>query len=179
MKNFVECSVILALGWALPVFQQPQSAGNAGALPPQFRDPFTLRIRIDKKHFYEEQFDKVPYVSDGDVYVFAGESFGVNAMIQAGEISGLSYEKQPARADVQFSFRQDNSNGKLLMLLTIKNGLKRRLYMDALITVPERKEILKTSILPIDPGLSDFESWPHPIVQLVLRDFLRIPRISS
>jgi hypothetical protein len=58
-----------------------------------------------------------------------------------------------------------------MMLLTIRNKLKRRLYLDALMTVPGEKEIYKTSILPIEPGLSDFESWPHPIVQLVLRDF--------
>jgi hypothetical protein len=38
-------------------------------------------------------------------------------------------------------------------------------------TIPGKEEILKTNVLPIEPNLSDFESWPHPIVQLVLRDF--------
>ena len=43
--------------------------------------------------------------------------------------------------------------------------------MGALTTVPGKKEIYKTSIMPIEARLSDFESWPHPIVQLVLRNF--------
>jgi hypothetical protein len=38
-------------------------------------------------------------------------------------------------------------------------------------TIPGKEEILKTNVLPVEPNLSDFESWPHPIVQLVLRDF--------
>jgi hypothetical protein len=57
------------------------------------------------------------------------------------------------------------------MALTIKNNLKVWVQMDALMTVPGKKGIYKTSILPVPPGLLDYESWPHPIVQLVLRNF--------
>jgi hypothetical protein len=58
-----------------------------------------------------------------------------------------------------------------MMMLVIRNKLKRRLYLDALMTLPGKEEILKTNIVPVEPNLSDFESWPHPIVQLVLRNF--------
>ena len=32
-----------------------------------FRKPFTLKLHVDKEHFYEEKFDKMPFVHDGDV----------------------------------------------------------------------------------------------------------------
>jgi hypothetical protein len=58
-----------------------------------------------------------------------------------------------------------------MMMLVTRNGLKHRLLFDALMTVPDKKGIFKTSIIPIEPGLSNYESWPHLIVQLVLRNF--------
>jgi hypothetical protein len=39
------------------------------------------------------------------------------------------------------------------------------------LSVPEKKELYKTSVLPVEPSLSNFEAWPHPIVQLVLSNF--------
>jgi hypothetical protein len=61
------------------------------------------------------------------------------------------------------------------MMLIIQNRSKHKLLLDALMTVPGRKDIQKTSIIPIEAGLSDYEEWPHPIVQLVLRN----PRFSD
>jgi hypothetical protein len=48
------------------------------------------------------------------------------------------------------------------MTLVIQSKLRRRLFLDALMTVPGKKGIYTTSVLPIDPRLSDYESWPHP-----------------
>ena len=68
---------------------------------------------------------------------------------------------------------------KPMMMLIIQNKSKRKLFLDALMTTPADKEIHKTSIAPIPPGLSDYESWPHPIVQLVLRNFRFTEKDSS
>jgi len=137
-----------------------------------FRDPFTLKLRVDKDHYYEEHYDKrIPYVADNDVYFFAGENFGVNLNIKDDDVVGVTYQPDSKKADVWFSFKQAKElPGGIGMMLIIQNKLKHRLYMDALMTVPDKKGIYKTSILPIEAGLSDFESWPHPIVQLVVRN---------
>jgi len=58
-----------------------------------------------------------------------------------------------------------------MMMLVLKSNIKQVLYQDALMTIPGKKGIYKTSILPLQPGLGGYESWPHPIVQLVLRNF--------
>jgi hypothetical protein len=80
-------------------------------------------------------------------------------------------QKDPAKADVELKFTQDKSPSGLMMLLVIRNKLKRRLSYDALMTVPGKKGIYKTSVLSVEPNLSNFESWPNPIVQLVLWNF--------
>ena len=161
----------LMLGMLPSLQTQSQTSNDATAPQPVFRDRFTLKLRVGKGHDYRQQFDKVPYVADNVVYLFAGDKFGVNVSINGDEIQTLTYQKDPAKADVDFRFEQKDIGGRPMMLLIITSKLKRRLFMDAAMTVPEKKELYKTSILPLEPGLPDFESWPHPIVQLVLRNF--------
>jgi hypothetical protein len=105
------------------------------------------------------------------VYLFAGENFGINVAITNDQISRVTYQRDIAKADVEFKFTQEDSpNGPMMMLVT-RNKLKHKLFFDALMTVPNRKEVYKTNVLPVERALSNFESWPHPIVQLVLRNF--------
>jgi len=137
-----------------------------------FREPFTLKLRVDNSHFYEEHYDKrIPYVSDNDVYLFSGEDFGINLNLKGDEIAGVVYQPDEKKADVWFVFSQPKELAPAGMLLAIRSSLKRQLRMEALMTVPGKQGVYKTSIMPIEPGLSGFESWPHPIVQLVLRNF--------
>jgi hypothetical protein len=135
-----------------------------------FREPFTLNLRVDKDHVYEERYErKIPYVADDNVYLFSGESFGLKLVVTNGEILTVTYQKEQAGSDIGLEFRQDvQPNGDAMMLLVLKSHIKKTVYMDALMTTPGRKGIHKTTILPLQPGLTGYESWPHPIVQLVL-----------
>ena len=136
-----------------------------------FREPFTLKLRVDKDHYYEERYDKrIPYVSDNDVYLFSGENFGINLNFK-DDVAEVVYQPDAKKADVWFIFSQPKELAPAGMMLIIQNKLRRELRMDALMTVPGKEEIYKTSIVPIEGGLSDYESWPHPIVQLVVRNF--------
>jgi hypothetical protein len=86
-------------------------------------------------------------------------------------IRGVSYQADTNKAAVSLRFTQEiRENGEAMMLLVIKNHTKRKLFIDALMTFPQRTKAQKTSILPVEPGLTGYESWPHPIVQLVLRN---------
>ncbi|HUM06796.1 MAG TPA: hypothetical protein VLT90_15125 [Terriglobales bacterium] len=149
---------------------QDNSSKEAPALT--FREPFTLKLRVDKDHYYEQHFDKVPYVAENDIYLFLGDHFGINLTDNKGEFLTIAYQPDIAKADVQFGFTQEKAgDGIFMMMLTVQNKTDRRLSYEALMTVPKREGILKTSVVPIEPRLSSFESWPHPIVQLVLRNF--------
>ena len=171
MKIFAWLAVLLLLPFSTLAFQQSPSDNSAQASP-VFREPFTLKLRVDNKNYYEEHFEKAPYVAENTVYLFAGDNFGIDVALHGDEISGISYQKNPNKADVSFEFRQEKGpNGPMMMMMILKSRLKRPLFLDALMTVPGKKGIYKTSILPVGAGLSNFESWPHPIVQLQLKNF--------
>jgi len=148
-----------------------QSQADTTAQEPTFRAPFVLKLRIDNERYYEQHFDRIPYVEGNDVYLFTGENFGINVTTTGNQISRMIYQRDPAKGDVEFNFTQEKSASGPMMMLVTRNRLKRRLFFDALMTVPEKKELYKMSVLPVEPRLSNYESWPHPIVQLVLRNF--------
>jgi hypothetical protein len=158
---------------ALALFE-PWSAAAQQA--PVFREPFTLKLPVDAQRYYEERFEKAPYFADNAVFLFAGDSFGINVTVSGDEISDVSHQRDVARADVTFKFTIEKAaDGKPTMMLVLHNMLKSTLYLDGLMTVPGRKGIYKTRILPVRPGLTNYESWPHPIVQLALRNFRFAP----
>lgn len=160
--------VVAALVLSSACFPQAKSATQE---EPVFRAPFKLKIHVDDERYYEQSFVRIPYVADNDAYLFTGEAFGVNVTVTESEISRIAYERNPAKADVELRFTQEKSQNGWMMMLVIRNKLKRRLYLDAVMTLPGKDELFTTNVLPVEPNLSDFESWPHPIVQLVLRDF--------
>lgn len=135
------------------------------------REPFTLKLR-DKDHDYEKHFDeRVPFVANNSVNLFAGEKFGINLKVSA-DASEVTYQPDAKKADVWFVFTQEKKlAGGVGMMLVVQNKLKSEIRMEGLMTVPRRDGVFKTGILPIGAGLSNFESWPHPIVELTLKNF--------
>ncbi len=169
MKIILPWLLFLAILSCASLAQEQSSTGEAA---PTFREPFTLKLRVDKQHYYEQHFDKVPYVAGGDVYLFVDDHFGVSLADTKAEFLTVSYEPDGGKADILFSFTQEtDGKGNPFMMLSIQNKLHRGFSYDALMIVPTKKEIIETHVLPVDARLSNFESWPHPIVQLVLRNF--------
>lgn len=143
----------------------------AGANGTVFREPFTLRLHVGREHYYEQKFPKIPYVYHGNIYLFKGDVFGIDLDIADGTIRGISYQADTNKAAVSLRFTQEvRDDGNAMMLLVIKNRTNHKLFIDALMTVPGKKTDRETSILPVESGLGSYESWPHPIVQLVLRN---------
>jgi acylphosphatase len=126
---------------------------------------------VDKENYYEQKFPKIPYVYKDHVYLFKDDVFGIDLRITNGMVQGVSYQSDTNKAAVSLRFTQEvKDNGDAMMLLVIENHTKHKLFIDALMTVPKREKPQRTSILPVDAGRSGFESWPHPIVQLVLQN---------
>ncbi len=135
------------------------------------RAPFTLKLHVDKERYYEEKIGKIPYVHRDVVYLFKDDEFGLALDIQNNTIRRVKYQKDLKKADVTLKLTQVvNPDRTAMMMLFIRNNTKRKLNLDALMTVPTEKRIFKTSILPVAPGLTGIETWPHPIVQLVLQN---------
>jgi hypothetical protein len=136
-----------------------------------FHKPFTLKLYIDKENLYEEKFEKVPFVRDGYVFLFKGDEFGINIEMHDNVIRSVNYEPDIKKADVALKFSQElPPDGSPVMTLRIRNNTKHHLNMEALMTVPRAPGVSRTRILPVWPGLTGFEAWPHPIIQLALRN---------
>jgi hypothetical protein len=165
LRPFIVAMMILVAGIASLSAQRakPKPTG------PVMREPFDLRLKVDKAHYEQVHYDKQPYVSDNEVYLFSGEKFGVNLVVKDGRVAEVRYQPDVKKADVVFGFEQPKElQDGLGMTLTIDNKMKRAVGMEGLMTIPGKKDPLKTSILPVKAGKSGLESWPHPIWQLVL-----------
>jgi len=164
--------MILLIGYATAMIA---AGGDEGAVKGTgetvFREPFTVKLQTDKEHFFEQKFVKMPFVHDGDVFLFRGDEFGLNLDIQGDAVRAVTYQPDLKRADVTLKFSQEvRPDGGVMMMLAIHNGVKHKLLIDAMMSLPGKEGVVKTSILPIEAGLADFESWNDPIVVLVLRN---------
>ena len=162
---------IVSVAWVSACLAADTGSVVKPEAPPVMRAPFTLTLRVDRERYYEEKMGEIPYVYRSGVYLMKGDHFGVTADIRDGKVAGISYQPDLDKADVTFEFGQDvGSDGSSMMKLTIHHRTAFVLKMRALMTVPGEKKAVETSILPIESGLSDYESWPHPIVKLLLHD---------
>ena len=90
MRYLLGLTLTIGLVVAGVTAQPAQEPANAPAGGPGFREPFTLKLHVDKENYYEERFDrKIPFVADNAVYLFAGESFGLKLNVTNGEIATL------------------------------------------------------------------------------------------
>lgn len=175
MRNVARVVLVVVL-WVVNVV--PFAAQTPTAKPaqsatktttPVTRKPFTLHLKVDKDNFSDIHYDAEPYVSENEVYLFPGDKFGVNLVIRNGRVSEIRYQPDTKKADVVFGFEQPKElQDGLGMALTIDNKIKHSVSMEALMSIPGKKDVFKTSILPVKAGKSGLESWPHPISQLVV-----------
>jgi hypothetical protein len=88
---------------------------------------------------------------------------------EAADKTALSITEEPnlKKANLVLSFKQE----KGMMLFTIENRTEHWLTYEAGIKVPKRDGFYKTSVVPLGPRLSNFESWPNPIDQIALSNF--------
>src|SRR5689334_23585874 len=101
--------LLFALLCPLVIGQQSDTSADKEQQP-VFREPFKLRVQVDKGHYYEEHYEKrIPYVFDGDIYLFSGENFGINVSKSDGSIN-VKYQPKLNQADVTFTLKQDVDN---------------------------------------------------------------------
>ena len=58
-----------------------------------FRKPNTHHQRVVKEHYYEEKKGKIPYVYQGEVYLFLGDKFGLKINVADGAVRAVHYQR--------------------------------------------------------------------------------------
>jgi hypothetical protein len=170
----VRCIVALA-ALCLSISATAQTPASPSGEQQPMRAPFDLKLHLDKspsKPEFIRHFDQTPFIEDGKVYVYAGEIVGINVTIKDNQVAGVAYAPNAGSSDISFSLKQEQIKEDFnIMMLVTRNGLKRTLTFDASMTLPEGKGSFKTTITPVDPGQSGYESWPNPIIRFVLSNF--------
>jgi hypothetical protein len=190
LRPFVAGTVILVAGISWVTAQtytaKPQSSSTKRPTTTSnsknlvMREPFTLRLKIDKEHYQEFHYDKQPYVSENEVYLFSGDKFGVNLIVKADRVMEVRYQPDVTKADVVFGFEQPKElQDGVAMALTIDNKIKCDVGMEVMGSVPGKKDPFKDKIVPVKAGKSNTEFWPHPIAQLVLGNFQLPPKETT
>jgi hypothetical protein len=150
---------------------KPRSSATKPARP-VMREAFTLHLKVDKDHYEDFHYDKQPYVSENEVYLFSGDKFGVNLIMKGNRVVEVRYQPEESKADLVFGFEQPKElQGGVAMALTIDNKIKNDVGMEAMGGVPGKKDPFKDKITPVKAGKSSTEFWPQPIAQLVLGNF--------
>jgi hypothetical protein len=98
-------------------------------------------------------------VSEKTIYVFPGEEFGITIKREGEEIAEISYQPDPKKADVKFKFEVQKLGKRSAMMLTTQSNLDKMLVMEAWMLLPQYKEAVKTSMVPVLPHLMGIETW--------------------
>jgi hypothetical protein len=139
------------------------------------RKPTLIRLTLSEGEFFEMTPALPTPILAGDlVTVYPGETVMIEAKEENDnlvELAAVSKINHPNRTLV-FKFSQEPTIGDGTgMLLVVNNPfsgiLKYRLGM----MVPSSEDIYSTNVCPIHAGKSSYESWPHPIFQVVATDF--------
>jgi len=155
---------ILSLVFILSLPAAQNAPPPASTEEPVSRQPFTLKFKF-RDHEYTDPFDKTPYVADNCIYVFANEHFGVHVKVVDGEVSQLSYEKDPSKGelDVELTIK------KSIMVMTILNRMDRTLYMDLFMRVPNKPGLFEVNKVDLQTKRPNVEFWPYPVEEIALK----------
>jgi hypothetical protein len=146
--------------------QTPDQAREAVCQRVPCRPVTTVRLKLNKKEFFEMEFPKGPYVADGFINVLAGEEVLVEFDDSDGLLSNARHVKTAAKPERTVSFRLEQTDEGTV--LHVKNPFTKNIIYDCLIQHYSEQRLRKTSIVPVQAGLVSFEMWPYPVAQVVI-----------
>jgi hypothetical protein len=138
------------------------------------RPAYKLKIPIDGNSFYEANIESTPYVlPDRAIQLYPGESVYIVVDQVDGNIKSLHAisEIQDSSKTLIISFSQITAgNIHQSMMLKVHNPLPYQLkYTAKMLTL--RKKWVTTDVLPVEAGISGYETWQNVIVSIALGDW--------
>jgi hypothetical protein len=135
------------------------------------RPAYKLKVSIDGNSFYEANIESTPYVlPNRAIQLYPGESVYVEVDQVDGNIKNLHAVSkiQDSSKTLIITFSQiAMGNVHQSMLLKVLNPLPYKLkYTAKMLTL--KKKWVTTNVLPVEAGLTGFESWANVIVSIAL-----------
>jgi hypothetical protein len=139
------------------------------------RENFVLELAVDGKQYYVDTIKSAAYfVADKVLQIYPGDNLLIEATINADTITSMKVvkENRNPKNTIEISFDQEvEAKVHKMMMLKIKNPFEQELSYDAIMYVVGKDTWLKTSTIPIKPGLTNFETWPNVIISLGLSNW--------
>jgi hypothetical protein len=136
------------------------------------RTPYTLRIEVDKKNFYEDQIEETPYVfPNNGMQIYPGETIYVEVVEENGIIKSMKAVKEITKPKTTLTikfFQKSDKKVHQMMMLEVHNPFPKNLIYDAKMFLLSNKKWINTSIYPVMAGLSGIETWTDIIISLGL-----------
>lgn len=138
----------------------------------QNRKAFTLEIAANETQQYKAEIPESPYfVKEKILQIYCGEKIFIECEIAKDTISKMKIVEKNInpKKTIEIEFNQHSEDRKNInTMLVVKNPFNRKLNYNALMFTPISQTWKPTSIIPIQPQLMNFETWPHAIITIVL-----------
>jgi hypothetical protein len=112
---------------------------------------------------------------NGWITVYPGETVYVEVQTRGNKIVNVRAVSKPERPAATITFKFDQVDGDPGSMLVVTNPLRSKLKYDLGFMPVSSDQIVGTSSCPVRAGLKSFESWPHPIFQLVIANLRLMP----
>ncbi|HWU43119.1 MAG TPA: hypothetical protein VN132_06765 [Bdellovibrio sp.] len=162
-------SLLLTLVMQSQIFAQQRSVDEI-CKTTTCRSPHEIQIPLDDAHYKVFNIPKSPFVDDGVVNVANEEVVHVKVNQKDGKVISLEYSSVPA--DIEISFNVKRAVPASSTTMVIKSNLDKPFIYSILVNAPKSDwRFFATSSCPVKAKMSTYENWPHPISQVVLRNF--------
>lgn len=163
MKKIIVCAFLIITSLCAAQNDRPE------------RETFSLKLAVDGEQYYGMDVQKSPYfVKDKILQIYPGDDLLIETEIKGDTIFSMKVVKEnkfPERT-ITLKFNQE-TNGKAheQMMLSVQNPYDRSLVYDAAMFRVGSDKWMGTSIIPIYPKLTSYETWADVIISLVLTNW--------
>ena len=133
-----------------------------------------MRLRLEDGSAFEKEVPRLPIVlPNGWITLFAGEQVHIELTADRGNLAARAVPKvvRP-KSTVSFSLAQTDGAG---MKLAISHNLPAALKYSLGMMLPAGGEIQGAPSCAVAPGTVGYETWPHPVFQLVIVNLRFLP----
>ena len=136
------------------------------------RDAFSLKLAVDGKQYYGMDVNVAPYfVKDKVLQIYPGDKLFIETEIKNDTIFSMKVVKENKfpKKTIELEFVQEaEDRAHKHMMLSVKNPFDKILKYDAFMYRVGSDTFVSTSIIPVMPGISGYETWQDVIITLVL-----------
>jgi hypothetical protein len=163
MKNFITAVVLFTCALLNAQNDKPT------------REAFELKLSINNEQYYGMQVEKAPYfVKEKVLQIYPGEKLFIEAEVKDDVFVSMKVVERNLNPDktIELNFYQNVEDKKhQQMYLTIKNPFNKKLNFNASMYIVGGDDWYETSIIPVFPGLTNYEMWNDVIISLVLNNW--------